>query len=72
MTLPYLTKIRSTRGGPAGVIVGYGTLQWPATADINGDPAPVPVYLIQVHGLPCSAYGYQACVVVRADHMVEV
>lgn len=69
MTLPIGTLVRSTRNNQRGIIVGYGSLSWPHSKNMNGDGGVIqPVYLVQVHEE--SNAQQNACTVMRAD-MVE-
>jgi hypothetical protein len=72
MMLPYGTNVRSTmsHNPERGMIVGFGTIMWPTSANIGGDGGtPYPVYLVQI--ADGSGYDRSACVVLRADR-VEV
>ena len=74
--LPYLTKVRSVWSGSfnrIGVIVGYGTIQWPSGPNISGDDGiPQPVYLIQLDDCEGSSYGRSVSAIFRADRVEEV
>lgn len=68
---PYGTRLKSRRWTKLeGVVVGYGSLTWPSTPDINGDEGIIqPVYLMQIE-CASSSLG-PACMVFRANQ-VEV
>lgn len=66
--LPIGTHVKTTRNDyEHGTIVGYGALRWPDGANINGDEALQPVYLVQV--AEGSSSLRNACIVFRADQV---
>jgi len=71
VTFPYLTKVRSLYSHEVGHVVGWGVVQWPSSADVNGDgEEPTPVYLVQIAGAS-SSLG-RACAVFSARQTEEV
>jgi hypothetical protein len=72
--LPIGTHVRSTmKHNLYGVIVGYGSLQWPAEQyhRVAADECMVPVYLVKNPDLIGSSSLGTACFVMRADRVVE-
>lgn len=78
MTLSYGTPIKSLRCDKKGIVVGWGTLQWPHGENANGDGGvPQPVYLVQLSDgpfsfIPGSSSLGPACAVFRADQIEVV
>ena len=70
--MTYGSSVRSWRNGVVGVVVGFGTLQWPwPDGDtIEGDTTPQLVYLVKLKD-GSSSLG-PACAVFRADQVTEV
>lgn len=67
------THIKTTMNDrEQGTIVGYGAICWPHSENMSGDGGVMqPVYLVQMDGVPGSNSLSRACVVFRADRVVE-
>ncbi len=66
------THVVSTRTNTIhGVVVGYGFIEWPSNADLDGDSEPRAVYLLQVQDNSSSAHSH-ACHVILQDHAEKV
>lgn len=74
MTYSFGTRVKCLQDGRIGVVVGFGSLQWPEHKESSvvitaGDRLPVPVYLVQVGHASNSITG-PACAVWRADRVM--